>query len=452
MTRPSFNRSSILRGGALVGTATIGSAIVAAVLTTTLGAHLGDEQFGAYAFVIATASLLEVVSRLGLSPIIVRDLARTAAADGNGRASRRPIRDALGLTLIVSIILAAFVLSAPGSSLLEALGGDDAEQIPLAGSLVVLFMAQGFYTVATESLRGLHRLGWASTLGLPVQRVLSLVAIAWAVVVLDAQLEAAEVVWIVAISAGAAALMSGGVLWRLSLPLRSTDFDLRPALAMAKDGTPILFSNILGVLGARLPVWALALVASLGDAGEFAVAASLVSVVELLHQIAARTLSPFIATAYHGGDRESLESQVRTISAGTSVLTIVASGVLLAGGAAFLPRILDPSFRNVVPLAAILLIGSLAWTLGGPCDLVLNLTGNEAWTARGSLIGIGVAAVAIFPVSLAFGAPGAAVVTAAATILRVGFHLHYVRRRVGMSTAADFAALARSVRRRSDAG
>ena len=66
MTRPEFTRAAVLRGGSIVAAGGIASTALAAVLTTILGIELGDEGFGSYAFVIATAGVLAAVARMGL--------------------------------------------------------------------------------------------------------------------------------------------------------------------------------------------------------------------------------------------------------------------------------------------------------------------------------------------------------------------------------------------------
>ncbi len=67
--------------------------------------------------------------------------------------------------------------------------------------------------------------------------------------------------------------------------------------------------------------------------------------------------------------------------------------------------------------------------------------------ARASSISISLALVAVLPASAAGGAIGAAVVMAASTIVRVLLQLRYAMAQTGIFTAADFAALGRSLRR-----
>ena len=112
-----------------------------------------------------------------------------------------------------------------------------------------------------------------------------------------------------------------------------------------------------------------------------------------------------------------------------------------------MPRFFPSGFADAVGVAAILLIGTIATALTGPCGLLLNLTGNEKWAARASLISVGLAAIAIFPAGSAGGALGAAAVMAIATVLRVALLLRFAYQQTGIMTAADFPALYRSLRR-----
>jgi len=84
--------------------------------------------------------------------------------------------------------------------------------------------------------------------------------------------------------------------------------------------------------------------------------------------------------------------------------------------------------------------------LAGPCGLLLNVTGNERWMARATVISVAVAAVAIYPAASSAGAIGAAIVMAGSTVLRVALQLLYARRQTGIATHADFPAFIRSIR------
>lgn len=424
------------------------SSAFAAGLTTILGVELGDVGFGIYAFVIATAGLLGTLSRVGLDPILVRDIARSVE-DGKSRlGSREPIVTALTITGLVALMLALLTISPLGADLLESAG--DLE-FAMVGGLAVLFSSQALYTINTQALRGLHYLGHASFLGLPVQRMVSFGLVAWVVWVVSDELTVSTAIWLTAVAAAVAVATSGYVLWRrtrgvpggLSKPARS--------VRMAKDGTPVLLTDLLGVAGSRLPVWVLAILGTLGEAGVFALATSFVALIRIAHKAAVDTLAPFVATAYHEGSREGLQNRVRVVAAGAALLAILASIGLVVVGSFAVPRLFGDDFGDAVPVASILLLGIVAVALVGPTALLLNVTGNERWTARSSVISTVLAAALIVPASSAGGAIGAAAVMAGTRAIGTGLQLRYVRRETGVDTFADFGglwrALGRSMRR-----
>ena len=175
MTRPDFTKEAVLRGGSMVAAGTVVSAGLAALFTIILGAELGEEGFGTYAFVIATAGLLSVVARSGLGPIIVRDIARSIDDTDARLGSREPILTALGITLTVSFVLGLLTISPLGTATLDRTGDLNRSMV---AALAVMFVAQALYAINAESLRGLLHLGSAAFLGLPVQRLVSLVLVA----------------------------------------------------------------------------------------------------------------------------------------------------------------------------------------------------------------------------------------------------------------------------------
>ena len=444
MTRPEFTRAAVLRGGSIVAAGGIASTALAAVLTTILGIELGDEGFGSYAFVIATAGVLAAVARMGLGPIIVRDIARSVDEDSATRGTRQPILTALVITAALSAVIAIVTISPIGRWILESSGD---LSFSMVGALAVLMAAQALYTNNAESLRGLHHLGSAALLGLPVQRLVSLALVAGVVYMASSDLDPPLAIWLIAAAAVTAVVASGLGLWSRIRSLPGANPNAALARKMTRDGSPILLTNVLGLAGARLPVWVLAILGTLGQAGVFALATAYVTLIRFGHKTMVGTLSPFIATSYHSGDREALQRRVRVTAAATSLAAVAAAIAMVVAGTVIVPRFFPSGFADAVGVAAILLIGTIATALTGPCGLLLNLTGNEKWAARASLISVGLAAIAIFPAGSAGGALGAAAVMAIATVLRVALLLRFAYQQTGIMTAADFPALYRSLRR-----
>ena len=426
----------------MVAAGTIASSALAAVFTTILGVQLGDEGFGTYAFAIATAGLLGAVARVGLGPIVVRDIARSIGDDRARAGSRQPIVTALAITATLGVLIALLTASPLGVRALDALGDLDAAAV---AALAVILASQALYITNSESLRALHYLGSAATLGLPTQRLISLILVAGAVYVVNRDLEPTSALWLTAVAAGVAVAASGSALWARIRDIPGGRLQRATAIRMARSGSPILLTNVLGLSATRLPVWTLAVLGSLDEAGTFALATAFVALIRLTHKTMINTLSPFVATAYHSGSRERLESRVRVAAAATSLLAVAAGIALLVVGSIAVPRVFGNDFENVVPVAAVLLVGTMTVVLAGPCGMMLNVTGNERWMARASIISVAAALVAIYPASSAGGAVGAAVVMAASLIVRVLLQLTFTKRRTGIRTYADFPALFRSL-------
>ena len=95
MSRPSFSRSAVVRGGAMVAVGGIVGDGLGTVLNVLLGVELGADGYGVYAFVIATAAFLGAVARFGLSLgsgcRSVRAVARFGLSLGSGCRSVRAV-------------------------------------------------------------------------------------------------------------------------------------------------------------------------------------------------------------------------------------------------------------------------------------------------------------------------------------------------------------------------
>jgi O-antigen/teichoic acid export membrane protein len=340
--------------------------------------------------------------------------------------------------------MALLTISPPARAALRGLGDLDAT---MAGALAVILAAQATFSINVESLRGMHHLGSASFLGLPTQRFISLLLALWLVYGVSDDLDVTQALWLTAIAAATALVVSGAVLFFRARGMPGRPPSRKDAKKMAVAGAPVLLTNVLGVTGNRLPVWVLAVIGELGEAGTFALAAAFVALIRLAHKTMIGTLSPFVATSYHSGERGALQSRIRVVAAATSVLAFLAGITLIVGGTTAVPRLFGSDFENAVPVASILLIGTLATTVAGPCGMVLNITGNERWMARAATVSVLASVAAIVPAAHLGGAIGAAIVMALGTVLRVGLQLRYARLHTGIFTAADFSALYRAARR-----
>ena len=441
MTRPDFTRSAFLRGGAAVAGGTIVSSVLAAVLTTILGVELGEEGYGTYAFVVATAGLLTAVSRLGVGAIVIRDIARSVSDDAPlGR--REPIASALLVTLAGVVVLALVTVSPPGRSALEAMAGLTAGMV---AALAIFFVSQATYSANSDALRGMHHQGWATLLALPTQRIVSVALVSFVVLNAATELTVASAIWLTAWAAVVAAVLSGVMLWYRSRPLQGGRTDRGRTVRMAREGIPIMVADLLRVVAVRLPIWVLAIVGAVDEAGVFALAAAFVALIRLSNRTMVSTVTPFVASSIHKGETSSLQRRLRVVAAGTFTIAAVAGVAMIVGGVILVPRVFGSNFGESVPVSAVLVAGMLFNTYVGPCATLLIVSGNEVWMTRATAISLAVGAVVMVPAAMLWGAAGAAIASAGIAIGRSSLQLRYTRARTGVNPTADFGALIRSV-------
>ncbi len=428
----------------MVAAGGIVSTALAAMINTLLGVELGATGYGRYAFVIATAALIGAVGRFGLGSILIRDIARSVDREKASLGTREPILTALAITAGLTLLLALLTISPIGLSVMESWGGITASGV---AALTLLFVAQSIYIINTDALRGLHRLASASILGLPVQRIVALGLITWFVYVAGDDLTPTTAMWFSASAAVVALAVSGTYLGYRIRDLPGARPNRRRARQMAGAGAPLLVTNVIGVAAGRLPIWVFALLGAFDAAGVYALATAFVGLVLLSHRTALKTLAPFVATSYHEGLHKELQKKIRIAAAATALLALALGAILIVVGTVAVPAIFGSDFEDTVVVAAVLLLGTSAMVLGGHAGLLLNVSGNQRWTALSSLISVGLAAIVIFPAAHFGGAIGAAAATAAATVLRVGLTVTFARRQTGIITIADFPALFRSLGR-----
>jgi O-antigen/teichoic acid export membrane protein len=403
------------------------SVIAAFAVTLILGNRYGPAATGAYALVTQTAMFLAVVGLLGLDISVVRHFARAIA---------KAVPVALGSLVQVlglgfgMIGLIAGVLWLGGDRVWEGLFGTAVSRDWLL-VLCVLLAGRGGAQLLGGLLRSQHRF----TLG---QAIAALTVPGWTAIALATGIATTveDALW-----AAAYAALASVVIGTLALlPHTSTD-----ETALRIPITTVVISS--------LPLWGASIAQQIGDWYGLAVAAQMLGAAEAgLYRLAAQiagalqiisvalfsVFSAQISTAFHANDRAQAARLARTAARMSTAIALPLAAVLLISGPWLLAQF-GEGFAGAWPAMVILIIGQLAFTLTGPCGLVLAMSGNERINLAISITGT-LALLVTTPIAAYFGGlSGMAACIAIVMLLRNVAAFVVVRRKVGIRIWAGTA-------------
>lgn len=389
-------------------------------VTFMIGRSMGPAANGQFALVSQTAVFLAVIGLVGLEVGVVRHFAKAVA-------ERAPLAlisvakvCALGLGFLLSIAIGLWLA---GDMIWTPLFG---EIVPASflSILCLLLLARG----ATQLLGGLLRSQHRFTLGQAIA-ALTIPATTAIALVLGLASNVETALW---------AAVIGGVL-----SIAVAAFALRRHVAM---GAKALDVPLRTVLASSVPLWGVGIANNIGDWYGLAVAASMLGASEAgLYRVAAQiaatlqiisvalfsVYSAKISTAYHANDPAQVARLARSAVRLSTLAAVPAAGLLLAGSGFVLAQI-GEQFVPALPLVYILIVGQLAFTLTGPCGLVLAMSGNERINLALTLCGTFVLLGCVPWAALHAGLEGIALSISAVMLLRNLAAYLVVRQRLGI--------------------
>ncbi len=335
------------------------------VVTFLIASRMGAAANGQFALISQSAIFLAVIGLMGLEVGVVRHFAKTAATQAKLTLGSvlRVAALAAGLLGTIALLLwfgGAFVWD-------FAFGAEVPREFLLV--LCVLLVGRGGALLFGGLLRSQHRFEFGQIIAavtIPLTTALAL-ATGFARSVEEA-LWAAAIAALLSIAAGA--------------------LGMRRHVARGPDAVAI---PLRSVMISSVPLWGVGIANSIGDWYGLAVAASTLGAAEAgLYRVAvqiAMTLqiisiglfsvySAKISTAFHADDRNQVALLARSAVRLSTAAAVPMALVLLAASGFILDQI-GEEFRAALPLVYILIVGQLAFTLTGPCGLVLAMSGHE---------------------------------------------------------------------------
>ena len=406
----TLRRSTVIGGTA----ATLGLNATAMTLnflvTLALSRMLGVEGYGAYAYAFAWAIALSSAAVLGLSPLVIRNVA-AYAAEGSWDLMKGIVRRANQAVLVSSSAILA-IAAAAGWSLQR--GQSELLYPYLIGLLLVPL-------IALTSLRqaAMQSLGRIVAGRIPEAILAPLLLIVIASVLTATFDDVLTATWAMAIHvfAFAVAFGVGAALLRRTLPDAARSAPNRYETRLwGRSALPLFMATGVGALSAPLGAILLGIFGGPAEVGAYSVAVRVAIFTSFLSLAASYPLMPAIARLHASGQRVELQ---RLLSRSTQMIFVLSLpvAVLLALLAEPILQIFGTEFEAGVDALRILVLGEALKLVAGFGGLALLMTGNEGGMPRSLVFGLLVTSTLGVTLIPAWGVVGAAVATSAGSVV-----------------------------------
>ena len=394
------------------------------VLTVTLSRALGVTGYGAYAFAFAWATALSSAAVLGLSPLVVRNVA-AYAVDGSWGLMRGLLRRA-NQTVVVSSS-AILAIAAVAAWLMQS-ETDLLYPFWLGLLLVPLIALTSLRQAAMQSL------GRIIAGRVPEAILAPAVVVALSVLLAVVLGDAFSATWAMAVhvAAFAAAFGVGAYLLRRTLPaaVRSSPAKYETR-RWGRSALPLFMATGIGALSAPLGTILLGIMGGAAEAGTYAVAARVAIFTSFLALAASYPLMPAIARLHASGERAALQRLLSRTTQMIFALSVPVALLLIVFAKPIL-SIFGSEFGAGVDALRILVLGELLKLSAGFGGIALLMTGNESGMPKSLVFGVtvnGVLGVLLIPT---WGVVGAAVATSAGVVISAFMMAYFAWRREGL--------------------
>jgi O-antigen/teichoic acid export membrane protein len=404
--------------------------VLAVITTAVLAQLMGASEFGIYAFVVATITVLGVPAILGFDRLLVREIAVHIRLGAEGLAAgllQRSVQVSLALALVIAVVACVVAWFVPS-------GRADAPFVAFViGAAGLPFLVLG--QVVQGGLMGLHRvvLGQAPESLLRPLLLLGGVLLAAGVM---SRIDAPLAVTLYAVTLALAALAAFGLL-RRSTPreVRTADkrFDDRAWLVGA---TVLAFLSGTVIINAQIGVVLLGTMADSGSAGLFAVAQRGAMLVAFPLAAVNSAIAPTAARLWAAGERGELQRLVTLSARGALLAALPVAGAFVFFGGPILRLVFGADFSAADVSLAVVSLGQMANVATGSVGVLLVMTGHQREAALGTAAGAGLNVLLTIALIPPLGALGAAAAAAASNVVSNGLLVIAVRRKLRLDSTA----------------
>ncbi len=385
----------------------IGSTTAALLTSVLLVRIMGAVQFGYFTYSVSLVSLLTVPTSLGLPNLLIRFLAAYRAEGRWGLMHGLLVRTNQAV-LAVSVVVALLALAViwPQRNALPAL-----DPPTFLVSLLLLPLA-ALNALRGASLRGLHHvvLGQLPEDLVRPAMLIVLVLVVW--LLTSVELGATTVVWLQV----AATLTAFGVGWLLLLGRIPQEVRRAPRETELRiwfrAALPLLALGGMQIVNQRTDIVILGIFEGPAQVGIYQVVGRGSSLVGFALMAVNTAVAPEFARLFAQGRMERLQRIVTVSTRAILAFTVPTAAAMVFLGRWALETIFGPGFGAGAPALTILSLAQIVNAGMGSVGFLLNMTGHEADSAKGFLVGAVLNIVLNLVLVPRFGMVGAAVATA----------------------------------------
>lgn len=377
--------------------------LIIVLLTRALGA----EEFGIYAVLISILTLLAIPLSAGFPLFMVRQVSANMAAQ-NHACAKGVIYT--GFFYIFALSLLAVFGSYIAYFFFPALFPAPFQMLFFTG--LVILPLSGFLLFFGSILRGLQKPVIGRFSDFMVQPlVFCLLVFTLFFAFQDFTKDAVHAVYFYIISF-AVALIVCKILFFIYLPAdlkrAKPSYDFK---AWAKSLFPLLFASGMTVVNLNIDIVMVGALAGTEEAGQYRVATRLASFIPFFLVAANNAMSPRIAGLYTAGDKEKLQSLIKSISRAVFLLTLPVFLIAMIFPQTLIGLLFGPDFMAAVFPFMVLVGAQFFGVFMGQVGQVLAMTGHERYAAFSVMFAVLVNVALNFLLVPVFGILGAAIAT-----------------------------------------
>ncbi|MBF2013970.1 MAG: flippase [Rivularia sp. T60_A2020_040] len=393
---------------------------------------LGTDGLGIYAYAMTWVALLSIPAKLGLSQLIVREIAiyQTQSA---WDLIRGLLLWSNQIVLVVSIGLVLIAGGIAWNSHLDT----DSQMLLTFGIALISLPISSLTNLRLSAMQGLHQVVLGQLPEVLIAPILLIILTGSGYLIIKEDLSASWVMgmYVVAMSI---TFLIGAQLLNQALP--QVVKDAVPKYQIKKwvsSGLPLMFLGAMHIINSQTDVLMLGAIKSSESVGIYVVVNRLSSLIIFVLAATNSILAPNIASLYAEGKIDKLQNIVTKTSRAVFLASLIITLNLIIFSY-WLLLIFGSNFTQGKNALIILCIGQLVNAAVGPVALLLNMTGNENYTT----ISIGASAIlnVILNILLIpqWGIEGAAIATASSMIVWNVISFVWVRNKLGIDSTAFY--------------
>lgn len=404
-----------------------GALLAQFVIVILIARHLTKEDAGVYLLVFGAVTSTSVFAGFGAPDGLVKAVPELIHA-GHGAAARREIVLSARFTALTSAGLLAIL------ALAGVVTGVDRQAIAFflpwwAGYAAVFFCGQALVAIGRPHL--------GAFVFYALNNLLLMVTTA-PYLLFSANPTVADALCMSIVASTFAVILGGGLLLRQLFRLPKNG-EIRPRAATFRLGLIIAAARMLQAVLYWIPAWAIAIASGPADAAIVGTAGRLLIAATAVIAVFRFTIRSRIVTAAAQGNYAAMERMARVAATIATASSIAALIIVLLVGQPLIAFVFGSSFGEAAPVLAVLLIGAVGESIGGPVDEVLKYNGQAVPVLIGLIATVAIEVVLALGLSR-FGPAWAAAAQAAAFCGMYVYQIILCRRRVGITVLPYLSA------------